>query len=70
VIKIYIVECLLKARIVKPAETTITTERLSKNTPVVRQWFSNRHVIAATCTHATIEEMLEAISSVGSVPRL
>jgi hypothetical protein len=31
------------------------------NTPVARQWL-NRHVIAATCTHATVEEMFSVRS--------
>jgi hypothetical protein len=56
---IYYVECLLKDRIVKPAETA-----------VARQWLSRRHVMAATDTHVTIEELLEAVFSVRSVPRL
>jgi hypothetical protein len=40
------------------------------NTPVGRQWFSSRHVTAATDTHGTIEELLKVMFSVRSVPRL
>jgi hypothetical protein len=61
---IYFVECLLKAIIVKPAETAVA------NTPVAGQWLSSRHVMVATDTHATIEELLEAVFSVRSLPRL
>jgi hypothetical protein len=53
------VACLMKARIVKPAETT-----------AARQWLSKRHVTTATFTYATIEELLEAVLSVRSAPRL
>jgi hypothetical protein len=42
----------------------------SVNMQVARQWLSSRHVIAATDTHAAIEELLEAVFSVPSVPRL
>jgi hypothetical protein len=70
VIEIYIVACLLKTRIVKPTETTVTRERLSKNKHVAKQWFSTRHEIAATGTHATIEKMLQEVFSVRFVPRL
>jgi hypothetical protein len=42
----------------------------SANTTFARQWLSSRHVIAATDTHATIEELLEAMFSVWSVPSL
>jgi hypothetical protein len=45
-------------RIMEPEETSITRQRLSK------------HVPAATNTQATIEELLEAMFSVGSAPRL
>jgi hypothetical protein len=41
----------------------------SVNTSVARQWLSSRHVIAATDTHATIVEILDAVFSVRSVPR-
>jgi hypothetical protein len=50
---------LLKARIVKPAETALAI-----------QWHSSRCVLAARDTHATIEEVLEEGFSVRSVPRL
>jgi hypothetical protein len=40
-----ILVCLLKARIIKPAETT-----------VARQWFSISHVIAVTDKHPIMEE--------------
>jgi hypothetical protein len=53
------VACLLKARIVKPAETAVASE-----------WLSSRHVNADTDTLATTEELLEAVFSVRSVPRL
>jgi hypothetical protein len=39
------------------------------NTPVASQWFSSRHVIAATDTQSTIEELLETMFPVRSVPR-
>jgi hypothetical protein len=58
----------LKARIVKPAETAAARERLRKR--VARQWLGSRHVMAATDAHATKEEMLEAVFSVRSVPWL
>jgi hypothetical protein len=45
----YTVACLMKARIVKPAETA-----------VAREWLSSHHVIATTDTHTTVEELLEA----------
>jgi hypothetical protein len=61
---------LLKARIVKPAEAAVARERLCEQAPVARQWLGDRHVIAATVSHATITEMLEAVFSVRSVPRL
>jgi hypothetical protein len=31
------------------------------NTPVARQWLSSGHMVAATDTHATREELLEAV---------
>jgi hypothetical protein len=52
------VTCLLKARIVKPAETI-----------VARQWLSGSHAKAAT-QHSTVGELLEAVFSVRSVPSL
>jgi hypothetical protein len=39
-------------------------------TPGARQWLSERHVTAAAFTYATTEELLEAMFSVGSAPRL
>jgi hypothetical protein len=42
----------------------------SATTPVARQWLINRHVVAATSKHATIEELLEAVFSVRTVPSL
>jgi hypothetical protein len=50
--------CIMKARIVKPAQTA-----------VARQWLSSSRMIAATGTHATIEELLEAGFCMPSVPR-
>jgi hypothetical protein len=40
------------------------------NTPVVVQLFSSHHLMAATDMHATIDDLLEAEFSVGSVPKL
>jgi hypothetical protein len=40
------------------------------NTPVARQWLSSRHIIAVTDKHTTTAELLEAVFSVQSVPRL
>jgi hypothetical protein len=51
--------CLLKARIVKPAETA-----------VARQWLSSHNVMATTDMHTTMEELLEAAFSVRSMPML
>jgi hypothetical protein len=48
----------LKAGIVQPEETFTVRQRLGK------------HVPAATNTKAKIEELLETVFSVGSVPRL
>jgi hypothetical protein len=42
----------------------------SANPVIAKQWLSSRRVKAVTHTHATIEEMLEAMFSVRSVPRL
>jgi hypothetical protein len=39
-------------------------------TPVARVWPSRRHVMAPTNTHATIGELLEAVFSVRSLPRI
>jgi hypothetical protein len=44
---------------VKPAERA-----------VARQWLSSRHVKAATDTQAKTKELLEAVFSMRSVPRL
>jgi hypothetical protein len=63
------VACPLKARIVKPAETAVAIDG-SVNTLVARQWLSSCHVMAATYIHARIEELLEAVFSVWSIPRL
>jgi hypothetical protein len=38
--------------------------------PIPRQWLSCRNMLAATDTHATIEEQLESVFSVRSVLRL
>jgi hypothetical protein len=56
------VACLLKARTVKLLRNN------SVNTPFARQWLCTRHVIAATDTHATTEELLKAMVSVRSLP--
>jgi hypothetical protein len=56
------VACLLKSRIVKPAETTVARERLCKHACC--------HTMAVTDMHATTEELLEAVFSLWSVPRL
>jgi hypothetical protein len=53
------VACLLKARTVKPAETA-----------VARQWLSSHNVMATTDMHTTMEELLEAVFAVRSVPKL
>jgi hypothetical protein len=60
---------LLKAKIMESADIAIARERLL-NTPIARPWLSSRHVKAATDTHETIKELLEAAFSVRSVPRL
>jgi hypothetical protein len=62
-----IVTYLLKARIVDPAGTAFARERLFEH--ISRQWLSNRHVIATTVACAIIEELLEAVFSVRSLPR-
>jgi hypothetical protein len=66
----YTVAYLLRARIVDPADTAVAKERLCKQTRVSEQWLGDRHVIAATFAHPTIAEMLEALFSVPSVPKL
>jgi hypothetical protein len=38
------------------------------NTPVAKQWFRSRHVLAPTNTHATRGELLEAVFSMRPVP--
>jgi hypothetical protein len=48
-----IVACLLKIKIVKPAEAAVARDRLCKHL-VPRQWLSSRHVMAAADTYATI----------------
>jgi hypothetical protein len=40
------------------------------DTPVAGQWFSIRHMIAAADAHAKMEEFMEAVFSVRSLPRL
>jgi hypothetical protein len=47
----------LKGGVVEPEEWDVTMQRLDK------------HVSMAMDTHATIEEMLETMFSMGSVPR-
>jgi hypothetical protein len=59
--------CLLIARNVKSAETAVARERLCRKDRV-KQWLKNRHVMAATDTHLTIEKLLEAVFSVQSAP--
>jgi hypothetical protein len=49
----YIVPCPLKARIMEPEETSVTRQRFGK------------HNSAVTDTHATTEELLCAVFSVG-----
>jgi hypothetical protein len=58
----YIVVSLLKTRIVKSAETSVARKRPCKH--------SRCYAMAATDTHATIQEMLEAVLSARSVQRL
>jgi hypothetical protein len=53
------VACLLKAITVKPAETAIA-----------REWLCKHIVPMAKKEHATMEELLEVVFSVQSVPRL
>jgi hypothetical protein len=53
------VECLLKARIVKPTETS-----------VARQWLSSHRVVNPTDTIATVGELLEAVFSMQSIQML
>jgi hypothetical protein len=42
----------------------------SVNTPVAEQWLSSSHVIVASDTRAAVENLLEAVFSVRSVPSL
>jgi hypothetical protein len=58
----YIVACLLKARLMEPAETAVAREHLCKH--------SHCLVMATTDMHATIEKLLESVFSVQSVSRL
>jgi hypothetical protein len=55
-----------KVRIVKPAETAVARKRLCKHA----RWLSSRHVMGTKDTHAAIEQLLEEVFSVRSVPRL
>jgi hypothetical protein len=48
--KVVVHKCLLKARIVKPAERAVARERLHKQ-PTARKWFSSCHVKATTDMH-------------------
>jgi hypothetical protein len=57
---------LLKARTAEPEKQPLLGNG-SANTPVARQWFSNRQVIAERYVQATIEEWLEAVLSLRSV---
>jgi hypothetical protein len=59
--------CLLKVRILSQQRETLAGNG-SANTPVARQWLISRQVMAATDTHATREELLEAVFYVWSVP--
>jgi hypothetical protein len=60
-----IVACLLKARIVKAAETAVASERLCKHASNDRKWFSSRYMIAATDTHVIMEEIFSVRSVLG-----
>jgi hypothetical protein len=60
---------LLKARTVE-SEKQLLLGNGSANPPIAGQWFSMCHVIATTDAHAKIEELLEDVFSVESVPRL
>jgi hypothetical protein len=42
----------------------------SKQTSIARHWLSKRHVTTVTFTYTTIEELLEVMFSVWSMPRL
>jgi hypothetical protein len=64
-----IVTCVLKAIIVKPAEKLLLGNG-SADTPVASQWLSRRHVMAAAHMYATMEELLEVVFSVQSLPSL
>jgi hypothetical protein len=61
---------LLKGRILKPTETAVSRERLCEQTPVARRWLGDRHMIAAIVAYSIIAELLDAVFSVRSVPRL
>jgi hypothetical protein len=62
-----VLACLPKARIT--AKPAVASEQLCKQT-AARRWLISCHVIATTDTHATMEELLDAVFSVRSVPRL
>jgi hypothetical protein len=57
------VACLLKARIVKPVDTAVGMERLCKHTCLLGSGLVG-------VTYAAMEELLEAVFSVRSVPKL
>jgi hypothetical protein len=59
------VTCLLKAGIVEPEEMAVARQWLCKHVSMAT---NSRD--ATTYTHATLEEMLEAVFSVGSMQRL
>jgi hypothetical protein len=69
IFSVNIVTSLLKSGIVKPADRVVVRELLCKHA-LCRQWLISRHMSAATDTHATVEDMLEAVFSVWPVPRL
>jgi hypothetical protein len=56
---------LLKARTVKPAETAATRERQDKQYVTRCSVCGPRHIPTATSMHATIEELWEAVFSLG-----
>jgi hypothetical protein len=64
---IHFVACLLKARIVKPAETALASERLP-NSPVARQW-RNERVSATEITSHYGRTAVEAVFSTRSDAR-
>jgi hypothetical protein len=57
----YILTCPLKGRIAEPEETAIAA---------IARELLGKHASTVTDTHATIEELLEAMFSVCSAPRL